>query len=107
MGNRVAHRLLIGSQQGSRFMQHHLANWLIQRHQQAVLHKPDHPKAWSKLYSICTQENKSAEFLQFCEDIIRVHPGNRHAWTFLQLASKEETSAVDLLALSKEIVRLH
>ena len=97
----MAHRLLLRKRQGQRIMQQHLANWLIQRHQQAVRRKPDHPKAWSKLYTICTQELRPAEFVQFCEEIIRAYPGNRHAWTFLQLTTKDDAEPRDFLAFAK------
>src|SRR5580693_2530089 len=92
---------------GLKNMQQHLAKWLIQRHQQTIRRKPDHPKAWSKLYTICTQELKPEEFVQFCEEIIRAHPGNRHAWTFLQLTTKDDAAPRDLLAFAKELVALH
>ena len=88
-------------------MQEHLANWLIRRYQQAIRQKPDQPKAWSKLYTICTQESKSGEFVQFCEDVIKLHAGNHHAWTFLQLSAKDDAHPIDILTFSKEIVRLH
>jgi cytochrome c-type biogenesis protein CcmH/NrfG len=95
---------ILRSPSEEQFMAQFITDWCIKQQQRNIQRYAHDSRAWSKHHNYCVQKGREAQFVAFCQEMIRQQPTNRQGWSFLALALKEPPV---LLAFCRELVQLH